>query len=245
MSERGVFAVDRGIFDHPFFAPEPLTEREAWTWLISEAAWKARTRRVGKFVVKLARGELASSHMYLAEKWRWSKPRIGRFLNRLKIEAMIETRTETGITIIKICKYNKFQRVGLPSETANETTNETVARRERDKTETLKTLETLVSGADQKNEGETTTSKVVQLRREYAWEGRNLKLTTDDHDRWKRQFPQIADLSAELALADDYYTENPRPDGKYFFTFARWLAKANSDAPERRKQAMRLSGEAW
>ncbi len=38
MSERGVFAVDRGIWDHPMFACEPFTEREAWQWLIAEAA---------------------------------------------------------------------------------------------------------------------------------------------------------------------------------------------------------------
>jgi hypothetical protein len=39
MSERGVFAMDQGIFEHPTFAPEPFTEREAWMWLIAEAAF--------------------------------------------------------------------------------------------------------------------------------------------------------------------------------------------------------------
>ena len=38
MSERGVFALDRGIFDHLAFADEAFTEREAWAWLIAEAA---------------------------------------------------------------------------------------------------------------------------------------------------------------------------------------------------------------
>jgi hypothetical protein len=30
MTTRGFFAVDRGVFDHPAFAPEPFTECQAW-----------------------------------------------------------------------------------------------------------------------------------------------------------------------------------------------------------------------
>jgi hypothetical protein len=51
MSGRGVFAVDRGIWADPDFADEPFTEREAFMWLIGEAAWKPyRKRADGKLV---------------------------------------------------------------------------------------------------------------------------------------------------------------------------------------------------
>lgn len=46
MSERGVFAVDRGVWDHPMFADEPFTEREAWLWMVSAAAWMSKRVRV-------------------------------------------------------------------------------------------------------------------------------------------------------------------------------------------------------
>jgi hypothetical protein len=42
----GTFNVARGVFDHPVFAPEPFTEREAWLWLIAEAQWKPVRKRV-------------------------------------------------------------------------------------------------------------------------------------------------------------------------------------------------------
>jgi hypothetical protein len=47
MSERGVFAVDRGVFDHPKFSDDkPLTKLEAWLWLLSVAAWKPISRHI-------------------------------------------------------------------------------------------------------------------------------------------------------------------------------------------------------
>ncbi len=33
MSSKGVFGVDRDVFDNPVFKKEPFTEREAWIWL--------------------------------------------------------------------------------------------------------------------------------------------------------------------------------------------------------------------
>ncbi|MER9206857.1 hypothetical protein [Mesorhizobium sp. M0771] len=63
----GVFAVSRDIFEHHFFAAEPFTEREAWVWLIREAAWKARRVRVKDGMVALKRGQLASSVRFMAD----------------------------------------------------------------------------------------------------------------------------------------------------------------------------------
>lgn len=83
MSERGVFAVDRGIFDHSVFAREPFTQREAWIWLIAEAAYKPRTKRSDGKVISLERGQLCHSIRFMAEAWQWSKSRVDRFLDVL------------------------------------------------------------------------------------------------------------------------------------------------------------------
>lgn len=135
MSERGVFAMDRGWFDHPSFAPEPYTEREAWAWLCAEAAFKDRVRRVGKFTVNLKRGQLAASVRYLEERWQWKPGKVQRFLNRLKTDTMVATEALQGITVITICNYDKYQRVSLPSATQNDTPNDTQTLQHRYKTE--------------------------------------------------------------------------------------------------------------
>lgn len=108
MSERGVFAVDRGVFDHPIFAPEPFTEVMAWLWLISAACWQAKRVRVGKAMVDLERGQLAFSTRFMAVKWKWSESRVRRFLKRLETDAMLTTHATHSSTVITLCNYDKY-----------------------------------------------------------------------------------------------------------------------------------------
>lgn len=138
MSERGVFAVDRGWFDHPTFKPEPFTEREAWIWLIAEAAFRAHRRRVGSVTVTLTRGQLAHSLRFMADKWRWKEPRVRRFLARLKEDAMIDAASDAGVTVITICNYSKYQRVSLPIDAASDAGSDAPATQLRRKEEDTK-----------------------------------------------------------------------------------------------------------
>lgn len=111
----GVFAVARNIFEHPKFSQEPFTEREAWIWLIREAAWRKRTVRVGKKVCELERGQLASTMRFMANKWQWSEAKVRRFLKSLKSDAMIDAVSDALATQITICNYDEYQKVSLPS----------------------------------------------------------------------------------------------------------------------------------
>lgn len=141
MSERGVIAIDRGVFDHECFAPEPFTEREAWMWLIAEAAWKVRTRRVGHFVVELKRGQLAASVRFMADKWQWHYSRVVRYLDKLRKHAMIETEAKQGLTTITVINYDAYQKVSLPETVLTETETETGPKQDRNKTENIKNIE--------------------------------------------------------------------------------------------------------
>lgn len=116
MSERGVFAVDRGIWSDPDFADEPFSEREAFLWLVGEAAWRPTRVRVGSSTVDLARGECAFSTRFMAQKWKWSEARVRRYLGRLKKAEIIDADADARATHITICKYDRFQRVSLPSD---------------------------------------------------------------------------------------------------------------------------------
>jgi hypothetical protein len=132
MSELGVFAVDRGIFDHPLFDEgQAFTRREAWLWLVAEAAWKPRQKNIGGKVITLDRGQLAHSIRFMAKAWGWTKSTVDRFLGRLKTETMIGTESGTGFAIITICNYNDYQRVSLPDGTANGTPGGTAAGQTR------------------------------------------------------------------------------------------------------------------
>lgn len=131
MSERGFVAVDRDYFDDACFSEEPFSEREAWLWLTMEASWKARTRRIGHIVVELERGQLAASLRFMAERWRWSKDRVARFLERLGDQAKIETSTATGICVVTIRNYHADARADRATD----------ARRGRDRREDVENAE--------------------------------------------------------------------------------------------------------
>lgn len=111
----GTVNIDRGLFEHDLFKNEPFTEREAWMWMIMEAAWKPRTKRVGNGVFQLERGQLVSSVRFMAEAWKWSKSRVDRYLNRVSEMKMICVKSGTAASVITICNYDKFQNV--PSST--------------------------------------------------------------------------------------------------------------------------------
>lgn len=116
MSERGFIAIDRGIFEHPFFAREPFTEREAWVWMIAEAAWRPCQVRIGRTKIDLDRGQLAFSTRFVAIRWRWSESRVRRFLKRIGPEtnrrtgdALASTLATRDATVVTICNYEKWQ----------------------------------------------------------------------------------------------------------------------------------------
>jgi hypothetical protein len=109
MAEQGTFSVARGVFDHPVFAREPFTEREAWLWLIAEAQWKPVRKRVGRVIIALQRGQLAHAVRFMAQRWCWPRMRVHRFLQRLSAEKMIRYESGTLAGRITICNYEDYQ----------------------------------------------------------------------------------------------------------------------------------------
>src|SRR5262245_57777096 len=115
-NERGYIALARGILDHPNVgARKPYSDFEAWCWLLFEAQWKPKrisvlNRRGAQTILNLGRGQLSHSLRYMAKVWGWaSDKRVRTFLNRLKIEAQIDTQTGTSQTVITICNYERYQ----------------------------------------------------------------------------------------------------------------------------------------
>ena len=113
----GWIAIDRGLFEHEFFAREPMSEREAWVWIISRASWKSTRHRVGSDMVDVARGAFLATLREMQSAWMWgSDKRVRTFLRRLENEKMIGLKTDASgnakKTHITVCNYEEFQQVG-------------------------------------------------------------------------------------------------------------------------------------
>jgi hypothetical protein len=113
----GTVNIARSLFLDEAFKTQPFTEREAFMWLVMEASWKDRTKRVGNVTVELKRGQLAASIRFMADAWQWEKSTVDRFLKRLEKRDMIGTDCGTGLNIITICKYNDYQGDGASGGT--------------------------------------------------------------------------------------------------------------------------------
>ena len=132
----GTVNIARDIWHDTAFKRQPFTEREAFVWLIMEASYKAREKRVGSVCVRLDRGQLASSIRFMAEAWDWQKSTVDRFLKRLQNRDMIGTDSGTGLTVITICKYDEYQskpRENGTDETEKRDSSGTAAGQQRDK----------------------------------------------------------------------------------------------------------------
>lgn len=103
------YKMERGWLDSDVFGGEPYTEREAWAWMIGEAHYiEVETPLLGRRV-KLKRGQFSHSIRFMADKFKWSKNKVDRFLKKLELWDMIQTESGTGQNIITICNYSKYQ----------------------------------------------------------------------------------------------------------------------------------------
>lgn len=160
----GYVAMARDWQDHDLFEGDEFSRRDAWAWLIAQAAWKPTLVRVKGSKVELKRGELCFSQRFLASKWGWSKSRVERFLSLLCDEGMITARSKIGATtshtadhpagqgqrIITICNYDKYQASQTPQRGNNGPPSGTKSGQsrttERTKEEEIKNSDTNVSG---------------------------------------------------------------------------------------------------
>ncbi len=112
------YLMHRGWLDNPAFKPEPLTEREAWLWLIENAAYEDTVACVRGQPAKICRGSLSFSLRFLAQAWGWDDPvRVRRYLRRLENWGMIALSTVTKQSVITLCNYERYQSPSAADDT--------------------------------------------------------------------------------------------------------------------------------
>ncbi len=108
---RDWFAVERRVFDDDMFAGDEFSRRDAWLWLIANAAKRDHHARTRAGVIELKRGEVIVARDYVAAVWGWTPKRVRTFLEQLSVAGRIELGQSKGHfpTVAKISKYGLFQ----------------------------------------------------------------------------------------------------------------------------------------
>lgn len=126
----GYVLIHRSLIDHCAFRND--AEAMAFAWMVVRASWKETRVRYKGRAITLARGQLAISVRDLANAMDRDKSWVERLFARLKSETMIKTSDETGVNVITICNFDKYQPNKDHGETLRETAGETDARQRRD-----------------------------------------------------------------------------------------------------------------
>lgn len=114
----------RRYLNSDLWLSETFTKGQAWVDLFSLANHKDKSIWIRGIEVKVKRGSLAWSEVRLAERWKWSRNKLRRFLNWLKTKQQIEQQKTNVTTLIHIINYERYQ--------CGETPNDTPERHQKD-----------------------------------------------------------------------------------------------------------------
>ena len=114
-----VFSVSRELLKSDLWTSEPFTRGQAWVDLIGHARWKSGFARVKGVKIELLRGQLCWSEVKLAERWKWSRGKVRRFLKELEMEQQIVQVKSSVTSVISLVNYERYQLGGTADGTGN------------------------------------------------------------------------------------------------------------------------------
>lgn len=120
----GYIYLQRKIQDCWIWQNESFSRGQAWIDLLLLAEWKDRKKRIGNELVTIKRGSFHLSILILADRWKWSRNRVRRFLEILEEDNMITTERTPYGTTVTIVKYEDYQIARISNEPTSEPSNE-------------------------------------------------------------------------------------------------------------------------
>lgn len=113
------FKIDRKLLYDSIWLAEPFTRGQAWVDLIGRCNFADKTHLYKGVLQEVKRGQIPTSTIELATRWKWSRGKVARFLDALETNGMIKQKRTTNGTLITVENYGFYQ----DSRTTNDTTN--------------------------------------------------------------------------------------------------------------------------
>jgi len=140
--ESNYFKINRALLSSSRWLSEPFTRGQAWVDLCGLAQHTDSYFRVRGVRVDLKRGQLGYSQVSLAERWKWSRDKVRRFLKELETQEDIIQQNNEITTVITICKYNIYQGDNTAEDTTDNTANNTTNKQQKNSRKTHTTNDT-------------------------------------------------------------------------------------------------------
>ena len=109
--DEGYIKLNRGITANWLWAEgdDPFDRRSAWVDLLLLASWKDEKRLYNGKLISFKRGTVHKSMSNLAERWRWHRTTVSRFLKLLESDNMVVVNATTHGTTITIVNWDFYQ----------------------------------------------------------------------------------------------------------------------------------------
>ena len=126
----GWVKIHRSLINNCYWLEEPFTRGQAWIDLILLANHKPGHIRKRGILVEIGRGQVGHGQQTLADRWKWSRGKVIRFLRELEVKQQVVQQKTNVTTVISLVNYEKYQHKETPNNTANKTPSDTAGEQQ-------------------------------------------------------------------------------------------------------------------
>ena len=108
-TDKGYIKLYRDVRDHWVWKDEPYDRARAWVDLIMMVNHEDKKVPFDGGFITVKRGSCITSIRKLADRWKWSRSKVARFLNELERDTMVTQKRDTKKTTISIVNYCIYQ----------------------------------------------------------------------------------------------------------------------------------------
>lgn len=226
---RGYIKLWRSSVDNPMYFSEPFTRWQAWNDLLLMANHKPRDVRIRGILIHLSCGELLGGDDFLAQRWKWSRGKVRRFMSELseKTVHQIVQRKSNVITVISIVNWDAYQSDSTAYSTASSTTDGHQTVQQTDTPKNVENVEKEKNGVCSEAPELPSKPDEDKNRTEFANEGS--MLSAAQREQAKNPPRQRVDSSSEInAIVSEYLngcTSDRRKSVEEWLSYKRQIKK--------------------
>ena len=188
---------------------EPFDRRSAWIDLLLLANHEDKRVVFNGKPITVKEGQRITSVRILAERWRWGKDRVRRFLELLETEGMITKESDNHRTLLTLVNYSDYQGTCDTDEYTNKHTHKHT-HKDADGTQTGRRQDTNKNDKNDKND-----------KKDIYGEYHHVRLT---ESQFKKLCDDFGEKMARKAIdaVDKYVQETGKTYKDYNLTIRRW-----------------------
>lgn len=117
MAQQGWISLHRKIKESWIWLDtEPFDRRSAWVDILLSANHEGKKISVGNTIINVERGSFITSEVKLAQRWKWSRKKVRRFLEVLELDKMLSKKSTSKYTSLTVENYDLYQGEGTTKE---------------------------------------------------------------------------------------------------------------------------------